>query len=86
MNRRSLFFTVSPDQNPVYTYHLQIGEFQLSEGRLIGSLGAQAYYACYREVSEVQAEIQLSVRKIRDLQFDTVFTSLFILERQMIKR
>lgn len=56
------------------------------ENRLIGIKGKGTYYACYQETSENQAEVLLSVHEISDLHIDPVFTSLFALERQMIKR
>ena len=65
---------------------LTVFETADGEARLIGSLGGTAYYASYREMSEQRAEITLSVHEIGDLLFDTVFTSLFALERQMIRR
>lgn len=65
---------------------LTVFETSGGEGRLIGSLGGTAYYACYRETRADRAEISLSLHKTGDLLFDTVFTSLFALERQMIRR
>lgn len=59
---------------------------ETGEGRLIGSLGGMAYYACYLEVSKQQADIQLSIHELSDLRYDTVFTSLFALESRMIRR
>ena len=65
---------------------LTVFQTEAGEGRLIGSLGGTAYYACYLEVSKQQADIQLSIHDFSDLQYDTVFTSLFALERRMIRR
>ena len=56
------------------------------ESRLIGSLGGTSYYAFYREISECDAKVQIALHKTSDLLYDTVFTSMFALERQMIRR
>lgn len=55
------------------------------EGRLIGVKGMNTPYAYYHEISNRESEIFVSVNRIGDLQYDTVFTSLFALERQMIR-
>lgn len=65
---------------------LMVCKTPVGENRLIGIKGRETYYACYRETSEKQAEVLLSVHEISDLHIDPVFTSLFALERQMIKR
>lgn len=56
------------------------------ERRLIGVKGRDTFYACYQEMSDQQAEIYLSVQELSKLHIDPVFTSLFALERHMIKR
>ena len=56
------------------------------EHRLIGIKGRNTPYACYKELSNQQAKIWLSVHDICDLRFDPVFVSLFALERRMIIR
>lgn len=56
------------------------------EERFIGIKGLNTYYACYREISNREAEIFVTEAGIRALQYDTVFTSLFALERRMIRR
>ena len=56
------------------------------ESRLIGSLGGTSYYAFYREISECDAKVQIALHKTSDLLYDTVFTSMFALERQMTRR
>lgn len=56
------------------------------EARLIGIKGQEKPYAFYRELSEEGAEILLAAEALDDLRFDPVFTSLFALERQMIRR
>lgn len=56
------------------------------EHRLIGIKGRNTPYACYKELSNQQAKIWLSVHDICDLRFDPVFVSLFALERRMIDR
>lgn len=65
---------------------LTVYETPFGEGRLIGRKGEQNFYACYQEVSEHQAEVFVSFQNIVNLRFDTVFTSLFALERRMIER
>ena len=56
------------------------------EARLIGIKGQAKPYALYRELSDMEAEIFLAAEAVADLRFDPVFTSLFALERQMIRR
>ena len=56
------------------------------EARLIGIKGQVKPYAFYRELSEQGAEIFLAAEAVDSLRFDPVFTSLFALERQMIRR
>lgn len=56
------------------------------ENRLIGSRGTDEFYAYYEELSENTAEIFFLAKKAESLKFDTVFTSLFALERKMIER
>ena len=55
------------------------------EARLIGIKGQTKPYAFYRELSDMEAEIFLAAEAVADLRFDPVFTSLFALERQMIR-
>lgn len=80
--------SLSVPEGKIFARRPDLTAFQTDagEGRLIGSLGETEYYACYQEYSEEQADIQVSIREISDLQYDTVFTSLFALERQMILR
>lgn len=56
------------------------------ESRLIGIKGQNSFYACYEEISNQQAEVFLSVKEISELHIDSIFTSLFALERHMIKK
>ena len=56
------------------------------EERFIGMKGRNTHYACYREISDWEAEIFVAEAGIAALRYDTVFTSLFALERQMIWR
>ena len=56
------------------------------EERFIGMKGLNSHYAYYRETSNREAEIFVTRTGITALQYDTVFTSLFALERQMIRR
>lgn len=55
------------------------------EARLIGIKGQAKPYALYRELYDMEAEIFLAAEAVADLRFDPVFTSLFALERQMIR-
>lgn len=65
---------------------LSVYKTESGECRLIGMYGTEEYYALYREQQKNQAEIILSPDYIAALQYDTVFTSLFALERHMILR
>ncbi|MGN0313456.1 MAG: hypothetical protein ACI4EG_01545 [Fusicatenibacter sp.] len=56
------------------------------ESRLLGIKGKDTFYACYHEISEEQAEVLLSMHEISGLHIDPVFSSMFALERHMIKR
>lgn len=56
------------------------------EERFIGIKGLNTPYAYYRETSNKEAEIFVVMNGMNALQYDTVFTSLFALERQMIRR
>lgn len=60
----------------------------IRETRLIGikGKGQSKPYALYHELSDMGAKIFLAVEAVADLRFDPVFTSLFALERQMIRR
>lgn len=65
---------------------IAVYESRDGEMRYIGGKGSVAFYACYRERSASEAEVLLALRELSDLQFDTVFTSLFALERRMIRQ
>lgn len=55
------------------------------EIRLIGIKGKVGYYACYQEIYSREAEV-LVTRLVRDLMpSDTVYSSLFALDRRMIE-
>lgn len=56
------------------------------ESRLIGVKGTPGYYACYRELSDDQAEILLAPDRLQGLNIDPVFTSLLALERRLVDR
>lgn len=79
---------IFPPEGKTIALRSDLAVYQTSSGetRLIGIKGQDAFYACYQEISETQAEVLLSVHKIRDLHIDPVFTSMFALERHMIKR
>lgn len=65
---------------------LTVYETDTGETRLIGIKGQPAPYALYRELSNQKVEVHLAAEAVDDLRFDPVFTSLFALERQMIRR
>lgn len=65
---------------------LTVYQTAAGEARLIGVKGQPAPYALYREVSGREAEIFLASDALDSLRFDPVFTSLFALERQMIRK
>ncbi|MDO5601113.1 MAG: hypothetical protein Q4G15_13280 [Lachnospiraceae bacterium] len=56
------------------------------EARLISTKGQDGAYALYREISNQGADIYLVADEMESLHYDSVFTSLFAMERQMIKR
>lgn len=55
------------------------------EGRMIGVRGQDRFYAASLE-RESETEVYLATERIGSLNIDPVFTSLFSLERQMIRR
>lgn len=58
----------------------------MKESRLIGIKGTSGYYACYREISSGKADIWVT-KLVRELMpSDTVYGSLFALDRRMIER
>ena len=65
---------------------LIVYETNTGEARLIGIKGQSTPYALYRELSDQEAKIILAAEAVDNLRFDPVFTSLFALERQMIRR
>lgn len=58
----------------------------MRESRLIGVKGRKKPYACYCETSEDHAVITLDRNEIKDLHVDPVFTSLFALEKRLIRK
>ena len=56
------------------------------ESRLIGVKGRKNFYACYRETGENEAEITLDRAETAQLHIDPVYTSLFALERRLVKK
>ena len=56
------------------------------ERRLIGMAGQGGWYACYEETGGKQAGISLTSSMLPFLRYDTVFTSLFALERHMLRK
>ena len=79
---------ISPPEGKTIALRSDLAVYQTSSGetRLIGIKGQDSFYACYQEISETRTEVILSIREIRDLYIDPVFTSMFALERHMIKR
>lgn len=65
---------------------LTVLESSTGECRLIGIKGHNSNYAYYEEISEFYAEIHLIAQKVSNLNIDPIFTSLFSIERQMIKK
>ena len=56
------------------------------ESRLIGIKGTPGYYACYREISSGEADIWVTKLVQELMPSDTVYGSLFALDRRMIER
>lgn len=56
------------------------------ESRLIGVKGRKRPYAFYCETAEDQAVITIDKKEIQDLHVDPVFTSLFALEKRLIRK
>ena len=56
------------------------------ESRLIGIKGTPGYYACYREISSGKADIWVTKLVQELMPSDTVYGSLFALDRRMIER
>lgn len=65
---------------------LTVYETEAGEARLIGIKGQDDPYALYCEISSQEAEIYLVANAIESLHYDSVFVSLFALERQVIRR
>ncbi len=65
---------------------LTVGASAAGEYRFISIKGLAGYYARYREVSDSYAEILIREDFRENLNLDTIFTSLFALERHMMKR
>jgi len=65
---------------------LIVYETKDGEARLIGTKDQDNAYALYRETSNQEADIFFAANAVESLHCDPVFTSMFALERQMIKR
>lgn len=64
---------------------MEIIRNEKEEIRLIGIKGKPGYYACYKEICSNEAEIWVT-RRVRELMpSDTVYSSLFALDRRMIE-
>lgn len=55
------------------------------EARWLGIKGQKEFYAYYEEMDDEQVQILFVEKKLRSLYIDPLFTSLFALERQMIR-
>ena len=64
---------------------LTVLETESGEKRFLSVRGRRVPYACYIEIGDREAEIIVHAREIQNLRIDTVFTSLFALERRMIQ-
>ncbi len=62
---------------------LKVYEKDGLEMRYIGIKGSEEFYACYQEISEMEAEVIISATQTRYLNIDPVFTSLFAFERKL---
>ena len=56
------------------------------ETRYIGIRGRKESYACYRETGNAAAMILISPDIVPDMRIDTIFSSLFCLEKRMLER
>lgn len=56
------------------------------ETRYIGIRGRKEPYACYRETGQRDAAILISPDIVPDMRIDTIFSSLFCLEKRMLER
>ncbi len=53
------------------------------EARLIRARGNETYYAFYKEISDTETNIIVNISQLELFSLDTVFSSLFALERRM---
>lgn len=56
------------------------------ESRLIGVKGQKEPYACYQEISDTRVLITFLKNRISETNIDPIFTSLFALERRLIRK
>lgn len=63
---------------------LVVFETDGGEGRMLGINGIPEPYACIKEVSSMETEVSILRNQTYDFSLDTLFTSLFSLERRMI--
>lgn len=74
-----------PEENSIAKRSdLMVYQTSFGENRMLGIKGRKQFYACYREVSEKQAYIDLLSQEVIHLHIDPIFTSLLALERRMI--
>ena len=59
---------------------------QFGESRFIGIKGREGYYACYNEIDDTHANVYIDLNSIQKLNIDPVFTSLFALEKHLLKK
>ena len=86
--RLNIVETLPEPQGKLVTNRQDLNVYETSSGeeRIIGIKGRSKPYAQYREISEREAQIFFLAEDIKNLQVDTIFTSLFALERRMIQR
>ena len=74
-------------QNPIASREdLLVYSFQELEARLLKARGSEGYYAYYKELSESEAIVYLNQGLMPLFELDTVFSSLFALERRMLSK
>lgn len=75
-----------PENSITRREDLIIGKTDAGEYRLIGRRGTPGFYAYYEEKTEQLAEILLRRDYRNELLYDTVFSSLFALERHVMEK
>lgn len=65
---------------------LTVYKTEYGESRLISVKGLEHPYAYYQEISDQAAEIFVNKNILQKLKYDTIFASLFALERHIIRQ